>query len=372
MTLTQKQLIELIKFALGGECDKSILTSLDIQALFGAAQGQTVLGLAMDGLEKLSLPLSNRDDRQILFSWVGTREMIYQQNTLHRKTLKTIHELLKSNGIQEVYMKGVTVALRYPQPLHRTVGDIDFVVAKDDFKRTLEALEKIAKVDYDLVHEHHGMAHIGDITIEPHYKVHNYQYEANDKAMQEIFDDVFPNKLRYVDIDDEQVPMFPPTMESVFLISHMVNHVYEEGLGLRQVIDYRQLLENDSDKIDWTLHTEYLQRMHMTRAFRVFTRICEKYLGLSTSICKLQYTSSEVRFADKMIEDIMNVGNFGRNAYIFDHSSKWGEAKNYLWVLNRCIRLGALCRTEAMSWPMAKAKRYFWKKSVTKSNGNEQ
>ena len=368
MTLTQRQLIELIKLALGVDCDRSIFTAIDIQALFDAAQGQTVLGLAIDGLERLSRPLPNREDRMILFSWIGAREVILQQNVLHKKTLRRIHELLKNNGIQEVFMKGVTVALRYPSPLHRAVGDIDFVVARRDFKRTLKTLEEIAKVDYDLVHEHHGMAHIGDITLEPHYKVHNYQYEANDKAMHEIFDEVFPNKLRFVDIDGEQIPMFPPTMESVFLISHMVNHVYEEGLGLRQVIDYRQLLEKDGGKIDWTLHTEYLQRMHMTRAFHTFTRICETYLGLSTDICNLQYTNSEKQLADKMMDDIMNVGNFGRNAYIFDHSSKWGEAKNYLWVLSRCIRLGGLCRTESMSWPLAKAKRYLWKKSVKKRN----
>jgi len=258
MTLTQRQIVELTKTALGQDCDNGILRNLDMKALYDAAQGQAMLGLVMDGLEKLPLPLKNKNDRKLFLSWIAVREMISQQNILHRKTLSRINKLLKGKGIQAVFMKGVTVAHRYPNPLHRAVGDIDFVVAKQDFKDTLKALEEIADVDYGLVHEHHGMTHIGDITIEPHYKVHNYQYEANDKAVQEIFNDVFPNKLRYIDIDGEQIPVFPPTMESVFLVSHMVNHVYEEGLGMRQVIDYRQMLEKDGSKIDWTLHAEYL------------------------------------------------------------------------------------------------------------------
>lgn len=54
-----------------------------------------------------------------------------------------------------------------------------------------------------------------------------------DRAMQEMFSSVFPNGLVSADMDGYQVPIFPPTFESVFLISHMVNHVYEEGLGLR-------------------------------------------------------------------------------------------------------------------------------------------
>lgn len=368
MTNTQRQLIEIIKAALEQECDKALLSDVDIKSLFNEAQGQAVLGLAMDGIERISLRLADKSNRKLLLSWIATREMIQQQNLLHIKTIRDIHCLLKNKDIPVVFMKGVTAAQRYPQPLNRTVGDIDFVVAENDFKRTLKALEEIADVDYELIHEHHGMAHIGDITLEPHYKVHNYQYKANDRAMQEIFGEVFPDKLRHIEIGETEIPVFPPTMESVFLVSHMVNHVYEEGLGLRQVIDYRQFLEKDGDKVDWTLHSEYLKRMHMTSAFHIFSRICEKYLGLPTDICNLQYTSSELRFADKMMDDIMNVGNFGRNTYVFDYSSKWGEAKNYLWVVSRCIRLGALCRTESMSWPIAKAKRYLWKKSLKKSN----
>lgn len=42
-------------------------------------------------------------------------------------------------------MKGQTTALRYPNPLHRTPGDIDFVVEQKDFKKTMEVLEKIGK-----------------------------------------------------------------------------------------------------------------------------------------------------------------------------------------------------------------------------------
>jgi len=365
MTTEQLQIVELVKGALGQEMNDALLSHIDLEKLLDIAQGQAVAGIVMEGLEKLS---PTKDfDKTIIRQWIAVWMNIQQINSLHVKALKSIYGLLSSKNIPVAFMKGLTVAQRYPQPLSRTAGDIDFIVAKDDFKRTLKALEEIAVVDYDLVHEHHGMAHIGGITVEPHYKVHNYQYKSNDRAMQEIFNENFPSSLRTISIDGEQIPIFPPTMESVFLVSHMVNHVYEEGLGLRQVIDYRQMLEKDGCKINWTLHAKYLQRMHMTRAFHIFTRICEKYLGLPTDICNLHYSSNELRFADKMLDDIMKVGNFGRNAYVFDHSSKLGETRNYLWVLGRCIRLGYLCRTESMSWPISKVKRYFWKKSIKKN-----
>lgn len=38
----------------------------------------------------------------------------------------------------------------------------------------MEVLEKTGKVDHNLVHEHHGMAWVDGVMVEPHYKVHNY------------------------------------------------------------------------------------------------------------------------------------------------------------------------------------------------------
>ena len=35
--------------------------------------------------------------------------------------------------------------------------------------------------------EHHGMAYVDDVILEPHYKVHNFQNPKVDKAMREMF-----------------------------------------------------------------------------------------------------------------------------------------------------------------------------------------
>ena len=94
------------------------------------------------------------DKKMMLFAKMQRMEQI---NTLHRCVIVKIDKALKAEGIPVVFMKGQTTALRYPNPLHRTPGAIDFVVNPKDFKKTMEVLEKIGKVNHDLVHEHHGM-----------------------------------------------------------------------------------------------------------------------------------------------------------------------------------------------------------------------
>lgn len=367
MTIVQRQLLSIIKAALWGvKPDESLFESVDWKELIQLADVETVTGLLLDGLALLSPKLFPSEDR--VMQLAGRQNKYAQYNQVHRDTIVQIDKTLKNNGIKAVFMKGQITGLRYPKPLHRQPGDIDFVVGKGDFAKTLDILETIGRVDRYLVHEHHGMAWINGVTVEPHYKVHNYQRPSTDKAMQEMFAEVFPDKLITAGIDGHEVSVFPPTFESVFLVSHMVNHVYEEGLGLRQVIDYAMFLDKCADMVDWLQHDERLCKMRMQRAFRIFSCICVTYLGLPLPHQIEPFSFREKEWARKMMEDILTVGNFGRGKYVFHHNG-WKDAlSNYHWVFGRCIHLAFVCPSEARWWIVSKFTRFFKKRKLQNRN----
>lgn len=363
MNQTQSLFLSLLRAALWGEKpDASLFAEAEWKQIFRLADIQTIPSLIVDGMgmlppESMHIPIQEKLKR------IGRMKQMERTNSLHRSVIVKIDEALRAEGIRAVFMKGQTTALRYPNPLHRTPGDIDFVVSAGDFDKTMAVMEKIGKVDHDLIHEHHGMAWVDGVTVEPHYKVHNYQCPSTDRAMHALFCDVFPDGLASADMDGYQVPIFPPTFESVFLISHMVNHVYEEGLGLRQVIDYAMFLDKRADRIDWIKHDEWLYRMHMERAWRIFTCICVKYLGLPLPSQVEPFSYQEEVWAEMMMVDIMRVGNFGRGEYVFQHRGWLDAWRNYRWVAGRCWKLGFVCPSEAKWWIVAKVKRFFWKKA---------
>ena len=363
---TQSLFLSLLSAAIWGEKpDASAFAEANWKQIFRLADTQTVPSLIVDGMGMLP-PESLRMSLDDKLSRLGKMQRMECVNSLHRSVIVKIDKALKAEGIQAVFMKGQTTALRYPNPLHRTPGDIDFVVSAEDFDKTMAVMEKIGKVDYGLVHEHHGMAWVDGVTVEPHYKVHNYQRPSTDRAMQEMFASVFPDGLASADMDGYQVPIFPPTFESVFLISHMVNHVYEEGLGLRQVIDYAMFLHACADKIDWVKHDEYLHKMRMERAWRIFTCICVKYLGLPLPSQVEPFSHREILWSERMMDDIMRVGNFGRGEYVFSHRGWLDAWRNYRWVVKRCYRLGFVCPSEARWWIVSKLTRFLWKKRKKK------
>ena len=366
MNQSTQLFLSLLRAALFGEKpEASAFAEADWKQIFHLADIQTVSSLVLDGMGMLP-PSVLRLTLGEKMKLAGKMQRMEQVNSLHRSVIVKIDKALKAEGISVVFMKGQTVALRYPSPLHRTPGDIDFVVSLADFERTMAVMEKLGKVDHGLVHEHHGMAWVDGVTVEPHYKVHNYQRPSTDRAMQEIFSSVFPTQLTHVDMDGNDVPILPPTFESVFLISHMVNHVYEEGLGLRQAIDYAMFLHHCADKIDWMQHHEWLYRMRMERAWRIFTCICVEYLGLPLHSQVEPFSYNERKWTAKMMEDILRVGNFGRGEYVFEHYGLMDAWRNYCWVVKRCLHLGFVCPSEARWWMISKVKRFFWKKKIEK------
>lgn len=360
MTIVQEQLLSLLQGALcGNKPEGYLFKDISWKDVIHLADVETVKGLLLDGISLL--PKEFMPDEDTVMDLAGRQNKIVQHNQVHWETIVQIDKALKANGITAVFMKGQITALRYPKPLHRQPGDIDFVVSKDDFHKTLDVLDTIGKVDRTIVHEHHGMAWVNGVTVEPHYKVHNYQRPSTDRAMQEMFAEIFPYKLLKADIDGNNVNIFPPTFESVFLVSHMVNHVYEEGLGLRQVIDYAMFLDKNADKIDWLQHDEFLYRMRLQRAFRIFTCICVKYLGLTLPSQVEPFSYKERQWAKKLMTNIFEVGNFGRGINPASGTGLRRAFYRYIRTIKRCIKMDFICPSEARWWIISKITRFYWK-----------
>jgi len=371
MTILHQQLLCLLQAGLFNKTiDESLFVGCKWNELYSLGRIQAVTGVMFDGMDSLSRSLL--PERQVIKRFAMNMNRVEEKNREHIVAIEKIQHELLTHDIPVVFMKGQTCGARYPKPNHRLPGDIDFVVKEKDFARCLDVLDTFSNVDRTLIHEHHGMAHLNDIILEPHYKVHNYQCPKSDRAMIEMFEEEMERENTYCLLrDGEKVRVFSPTFESVFLISHMVNHIYEEGLGLRQLCDYAMFLQhnvvNSPTTIEWDKHKDYLNRMGMERSWKIFTCACTDYLGLKlpndfNSVCS--FTINDHKMARKLIEDILRVGNFGRGEYVFKHDTRMDELKNYLWVTKRSINMGFVCPREAFWWPLSKFTRFFDKQML--------
>ena len=350
----ERSLLAIVRNALNGDDCRLEICPTDYQRVMRMAEEQAVQGLLLDGVVRM--PKEMAPPLPMLLKLTGV--VCGQMENINRRHIDVIGKMsatLEDAGIKAVFMKGQTTGRRWSAPLHRTPGDVDFLVEESDYQRTLDVLESIGEVDRTLRHEHHGMAFVDGVQIEPHYKIHNYQCPWTDRRMNGLASSILKDESCKAMIGDKEINVLPATFESVFLISHIVNHIYEEGLGLRQLVDYAMLLRHEHGNIDWERHNEWLEQVRMMRAWRIVVCLCQDYLGAERH---WEFTEKEHERAGRLMRDVMAVGNFGRAAYTFRHDTIWHKLRNYRWVVRRAWRMGFVCPNEALWWPVSKMIRF--------------
>ena len=108
--------------------------------------------------------------------------------------------------------------------------------------------------------------------VEVHYRPHFMQDFVNNARLQRYFLDHADEQFAYlVKIGGKEVAVPTPSFNIVFQIRHIYQHLFKEGRGLRQVLDYYYVLISygelgDKENIDWKETLTYLGLKDITAA----------------------------------------------------------------------------------------------------------
>lgn len=336
--------LELLQVALGTRSALSRTPSrTEWEELFSAAKGHVIMGLCFAGIEKL--PKEQMPDKDLLIHWFGLATL---QKNLKRKYDAVMAEfaaLLQQAQIRFVVFKGLAVAAKYPVPELRTMGDIDFYVPPTDFHRAVEYIEstlcQIEEKDY--IDKHFAFTWKG-IRFEMHYQMETFGYDKHQAYYSRWMDDAMASGTCCFDALGTPVPMLPPEADLVHVFKHWMNHLIGEGIGLRQTTDIAVLTGAYRQHIDVGPLKQHLSRIGYLRAFDAVVLMVEKYYAIPwPEYWEDRYMTGSLprsvasRFADRLMNDVLRNGNFGRSAYKY----KTGLAKRLettFRFFNHCVR----------------------------------
>lgn len=359
MKLHQEQLLALIRAGLKIEKPdlKLFETGTDWEALYQAAKEQTVLGIAFDGLS--DLPQENKPPRNLYLKWCNQMLRIEEQNKKLDHEIGELYALLRSKGIEPILMKGQGVARNYPNPQHRTCGDIDLYIGPENYGtvNALLQMEATRECEENYKHTHvewHGVeVEIHQIMISlstPWYNRHLQKDIADWKQGG--------NQDKNTHIAGTEVSTPPAAFNSAFLLMHALHHFLNEGIGLRQVCDWACELRKNHNPEKLTETANLLKRYGLTRGGRIFGALVVTYLHLPQEYLPLSYTAKDLQKAQWLLEEIWAGGNFGHHDQRIRKRPKgyWG-GKWYTFsrALKRCTEMWSLSPSEACFYPLALA-----------------
>ena len=230
-----------------------VIAGMDWQELYSFASKQALLGLCFEGIERLGKEYPeelrlNPIGRELLMTWMGKAQQIRRQNMKVNAVASKLFSMLREDGLRCCVLKGQGNALMYPNPYSRTPGDIDVWIDASR-ERIMEYASKKFELGDDIRLQHLETS-LDGVPVELHFfpcSMNNPIYHARLQKWFKRNADLQCSHI--VGLPDGAGDIAIPTtaFNVVYQLTHLYHHFFDEGIGMRQIIDYF-LVVNDFSK----------------------------------------------------------------------------------------------------------------------------
>ena len=376
MLKQQKIFFDFLRFCIGSAKEiPGSLKEVDWKELYAIAKKQALLGVLFYGIQRLPEELA--PEQKPLMQWMVMAEQIRKQNIRLFLDSVKICQNFEKEGFANCILKGQGNALLYPDPYMRTPGDIDIYLAGGR-KRVMQYINKVCP--NQVMRYHHVDFPVMKTAIEVHFTPSYMFFPIHNSRMQKWFKEVMGEQCNHrVSLPDGYGEIHVPqvSFNVIYILSHLHRHIFTEGIGLRQLLDYYfVLLKWHTDLTNLTDSNKSLPQMTLINTDLDALRHKLKYLGLWKFAQAVMFVMKEVfgLSEDRMIApmderegrfllaEIMRGGNFGQ--YDDRMGSKVGESKihRYFRMNLRNLRFVKHYPTEALSEPLFRTWFALWKK----------
>ena len=362
MLTQQKIFFDFLRFCILPDAEASdipaSLKKVDWQELYAIAKKQALIGVLLHGI--LLLPKEVAPDEDLLMLWMGVAQKIKNQNVRLFKDSAKVCQKFQVAGFRNCVLKGQGNALLYPDPFMRTPGDID-IYLMGGRKRIMQYVKEVCP--NQVMRYHHVDFPVMKTAIEVHFTPSYMFFPLHNRRMQKWFGKVMDLQCSNVVILPEgygEIAVPTVNFNVIYILSHLYRHVFTEGIGLRQLLDYYFVLrawKHDEKEL------VYVQRMIAYLGMRKFARgimfVLHEVLGLPDSMMVCPMDEREGRF---LLDEIMRGGNFGQFDDRLGCKVNEGKVHRYFRMSLRNLRFVRHYPTEALSEPLFRTGFAMWKK----------
>ena len=242
MLKQQKIFFDFLRFCIGSAKEiPGSLKEVDWKELYAIAKKQCLVGVLFDGIKKLPAEHVGMK-KELLLQWMAESQMLEKANVRLNDAAIQVSEWFRKKGFRTCILKGQGNALMYPNPYSRTPGDIDIWVEGED-KRVISFVRSISPHEKACYH-HIEFPSYKDVEVEVHYRPSFLLCFWHNRKLQKYYERVKEEQFSHRVMLGEQGEIAIPTVEFnlIFQLTHIYDHLMNEGIGLRQLVDYYYVL----------------------------------------------------------------------------------------------------------------------------------
>lgn len=377
-----KAYLELLKFCLNDHLPvPKCIKDINWHELLEFGKKHTIVGvyiptvLMKDGKLKKEDFMGNKPTDDDVMEWVFEDYKMRKNSTGVFERTQKASEWFREQGFRNCILKGQGNALMYPDPLLRTCGDID-IWLEGTREEILAFTTKYYNMHASPLHVDFPMFKETDVEVHFHPS-RMYNPYMNKKLWAYCDTQANEQFEHWVSSADGKYKFTAPTIEfnTFYQLDHIFKHLINEGVGLRQVIDYFFLLRKRHDEgvapgADKAL-ISLLNRFNLKKFSRAMMYVLHEFLGLEEKYLYIKPHQGEGEF---LLNEILEAGNFGKHEQRLTDSLEGvqGHVRRFLVLTAFKYRLLRHYPTEAFWMPLRDLRYHFSQKKKEKEESKRQ
>lgn len=355
----EEMFFKLIRLAIGTCQDRHVMLDQDgWSAVFDMACKQAMVAVVLDGVELL--PAEQRPPAAVLMPWIGMVQRIEAQNRKLNHAVIRICERFRQEGKTAILLKGQGNAVWYPRPLHRMSGDIDLWI--DGRREDLVRYVRRYTPQVDVFYHHVDFPVLKDISIELHFTPSWMNHWRMNRRLQLYFQQWHKESaLHKVALPEGAGETAVPVlaMNRVYLLVHIYRHLFDEGIGVRQLLDYYFALIQPctaEERLE-TLHI--LCQLRMKRFAAAMMYVLQHVFGLEDRFLLLPPSTKSGK---RLLDEVMLAGNFGQYDSRICHTADETPFRRFRRKVARNLHFLEDYPHEVIWSPLFKIWHYVWRR----------
>lgn len=346
--------------------------------IFRLAKKQALVGIMFEGVERL--PQEQWPLRNVVLQWAMMAESIKRRNRQTTDVCLRLTEALDKDGFDTCILKGQANHVYYDGlnsehslGLLRICGDVDaWIWPKEKTKHPVKSIIDYCqskKILLSLCHLHAEVKPVNGVPVEIHFRPSFLNAPWSNLCFQKLFKSaVFENK----EIDEcGTIKKLRVDYDLIFQMNHIYRHLLDEGVGMRQVLDFYMLLKAywkeslvRDELMDGSALKRHVKACGMGRFASALMYVLQKIFDMDSS--ELLCVPSE-HHGSFLLEEMMLSGNFGHyDVRMRTLEVKKGKLSYQLQKASRRFKRNLRFLSsypEEVIWePIARVEHFLWRK----------
>lgn len=367
---------ELLQVALGTrESLSHVPSAMEWEEVKELCMKHAVPGVGFYAIRKLSeRSAGSVPPRELVMELYALERRMSETNAGQMADASKLTWLFEYEGFASCVLKGCGLAGLYPHGMARVSGDIDIWVmpkGKEGESLNVRRREVLALcrkvVGYRDVFYHHTDLPLKGKEIEVHFTPSWMFAPWHNARLQRFFQEEWHNRcfvrVQETGLDDKAMGegFYVPSLEmnAVYVLLHIYRHVFAEGVGLRQVVDYFYVLHQDG--LDKERVKDVLKSLGMIRFAGAVMWVMQEAMGLEKGF---MLCAPNERRGRLLLAEIMQAGNFGKWDERLSGMNRHSLLSRMNENMHRNMRLVRHYPSEALCAPIWKAWQKLWRLTI--------